>query len=391
MRILILTLLLAFVSCDKKGNGGGTIYTNLCENHPTNCQEIPDDQQRGGPVIGDDVIPPYVPPLSNYDHNDIQAMVNGASSGDTILIDRDVNIRASILVNKPLTIKKDPSVSGNITLYLDGVAAGFLIGSNNVAFEDFIVEMENSVGFSGASIDGLGNYNVNNIIIKNLLVKVFGVSRFGVRGNGILIENTTIVGYSDISLDFFLTDLDGDNLSIRGSMILDKNRAYRGIINYQNRTGLTINSSVLVGHAEAEYSIIKAFRATNVVIENNILQDSNTNRVNVVNDPTDEFDNSNVLDFLEITNLTDNGNANKYAAYRFYVSDLGESPPGSTGVVLGSQTQIPLFNFSDILEDDLSINCGVNPATYTSNTFTNLRQIDATRYIPGSNLLPDDC
>ena len=396
MRLLfILFIMIGLTACDD--GGGGTIYTDLCKDHPTNCEIIPEDQQRGGPINNDDDIPPFVEDNSFYTSFEIEQQIALANDGDTILIDKNVEIRNPIIINKPITLMKDPQVSEDIILNVIETSSAFFLAADNVVIKDLEIDLDNSFSLVEANSDFDNNVLASNLTFENVVVKLFGIARADIAANNLTLKNSTFLGLADVRLDDFnMIELRGDGIEISGNVLADVNNNYKGVIFIQGFDNMVVNSNLIKGHASAGLSaVVGMIDVDNVSIENNVMQDSNTGRQNIESDPDDEVNGSAVVGVLQSNDIRDNGKVNTFKSDRFLLSDILIDFQISTNVVFGTQIELSnLFTSGDIFNNDYSLKCDLanNPAIFSANDDNNLTAITGTSsFYAGSTLLAPNC
>lgn len=309
-------------------NNGGVVSTS------TPDTTTPSTTKYNGPIQNDVAVPDistYSPPLTSYD---LEQKINQANSGDTIILDKDINMNYSIIIDKPLTIKSLNRISINAT----NLTTLFFMYSNNVNFENIKFNLYNCQNVIQAQTNNIGLPIYDHLSFFNNLFLLNGNSTLKAIANNINIKNNTIIGLSTTNRDISLASFIGNDINILGNLIFDTTNNYQSGILIQRNNNANINNNIVKVFAKLLYGSITLIEANNINIQGNTLIDQNTTRT--FNDGLNldpDNDGSIGIAIKQSNNVFDNNIPNKTYATHMYISDLG-SINGSTNINLNSLT-----------------------------------------------------
>jgi len=121
--------------------------------------------------------------------NSIQAAINSATSGDTIIV-KNGTYNENIVINTAGLTLVGESKSNTVIKGVSGIV--ITINADNITIGNLTVE--NTMGAQGITISGKNNIHINNLIVKNVIYSsgnVYGISLVSGSSpmNNIIIEN----------------------------------------------------------------------------------------------------------------------------------------------------------------------------------------------------------
>lgn len=256
MKKIILLSFLFLCAC--QDDGGGVVRNDFPGLDP--------DTVYGGPVENDEVIIPPPPVVGAMDSSELQLLIFNANNGETITLDRDLNLNQRVIVNK------------NITLDLGENKAQAI--NTSVAFEvdDFILTIENGeIELINSSL--LSDLSTSEVEISSVDISLRGNSRITSNGSFILFDSS-VVGYSAVQKNFPLVYLRGSNSSISESVLLDYSEKYETTLLLENAEDVSIVDNIINCYCIPQRGAISFRNSTNIFMSSNILHDRNIGKEN---------------------------------------------------------------------------------------------------------------
>jgi hypothetical protein len=336
INILILILLsLTFIGCSDEG--GGVIVTQ--DPPPSGPTTVPGPF--GGPINNDDPIPPasaYNPP---YNSDTLQALVDAASAGDTIFLDRDAQLTFPVAINKPLKIQSEPSLGRRAKIRSSNSASTFSITVSNVELSNLEFDLANSsLVASGEAF--------TDLVVEKSLIKLRGTSSFNLNTSGAIVRENTILGLATSrNKNLSMVELSGSNITFISNIVVDVLDSYRNSLFLSSAEGMSIQDNILRCFCEPLFAPVTLNNSLDIILRSNLLHDRNTNKNNALVVGTDLG--SVAISFQSSSNISDSGFANSYAAQIFRLDDEEEGDSTlinlSPGLVINPFGNDDLFNF----------------------------------------------
>lgn len=334
----LLFLSLLFYSC--KNDGGGVISTS--SQPPTPTVVTPDNDfygPFGGPINNDEVIPlasPFNPPLTTYD---LDQLINNVNSGETLILEDDINFNYSLLIEKP--IKLFGSSQKRVKLSAKNLLNLIQSDVNNVVIENFDIYLYNVESFIISPVNNVGKPTKSFLKLKNNRIFLSGKSSAKILFNNLILENNSFFGLSSNDRNFPILDITGDNIDIKGNFIIDNTLKYLNTLSLLQVSNANIDSNVIVAYAKGYFASITLRQSSDINISNNILYDRNSARIKNDGYSIDpNVDGSIAISIQESTNVYDQ-NSNSYFATHSLITDMGNNI--GNGVVESSN--ITMDNF----------------------------------------------
>lgn len=357
MKLIALSFLILLTSCLK--NSGGVIVNNT---EPT--VSTTNNGPYGGQIENDEVIPLPTVYDTNYNSFDLEQKIALANSGDTIIIDKNIDLNYPVQITKPIKIK---ALNKNINITGINLVQMFNIEDYNVEFEGFNFYMYNILKLINTQLDLMGKPIYGNVILKNNKFYLSGKSQIKIYGNDISFLNNTIFGLTTIDRDLFLLDILGNNINIYSNNIFDMNKHYSGGLLISRSNLGNIKDNFIWINAKKLNAAISLDEVQNYNIEDNRLYDSNSTRIKNNGFTEDiNIDGSIAISIKNSSNIFNNGKTNYYYASHSLLTDEGDVN-GSSNIQMLNNTSIPYVVkeslFNNISSEDYTPICliGLNP------------------------------
>lgn len=385
--ILLLSLCLNLTAC--KDEGGGVI---VVEDPKAETPTPPYQGPFGGPISGDEEVPDPSPYLPAYDAFALQELINNAQPGDTLELDRNVDLRnIGLIIDKPLTITGAASLNRPVLFKATNVSSLFYLMSNNLTLNNIKFDLFNTPEFAATSYIG-STPEFGNLTLSRSQVLLRGNSSLVIKLSGVLINQSTIIGLSTVKKDTIgVARIQGTNITLTGNNFIDATNSYISALGLVDVVGAVVRENVFRSFAPIYYGAITLSDVKDMVLESNVLYDANVGKENSQFGTDPEFTGSVAISFQFIDNLSDNGLTNSFNAELFRLDDFDEGFSTNINLVPGALVNIfdkdNLFNFFP--SEDFSPFCaiGTNPtisATPKSTWSSYVRQNGSTLYYSGA-------
>ena len=370
-QILVLIFsLMALTACDPN-DSGGVIVVDDTPSVPT----LPGPYTQN-PNTDNEVINPPSVILLPYTSSEIQAKVDAATPGSTIFLDRNVNLKLPVLVDKALTFTKDPSKTSIEISFKE--SGQFNIYSSGVKFRDLSMNIESSSQPIAGQTDSFGIPLTSDFTLeKNILYLRNTNYSLQFSFNDLKLKNNSFIGLCEFCRGLFVLNLlNVTGAEIVGNLIVDTNNQYISSLVMVDISNAVIKNNVVKAHARAyegkAFGAVSMLGANNLIIQGNLIHDSNAGRLNAPNgEPNAGMDGSISLAIASSHGVTDGGIPNEFNSERYILSD--DIPPlnistgisFASGISRGAFDNDDLFNFFSTL--DLHPIClGSNPGLKSS-------------------------